>query len=311
MKTIKRAILPLLMVMLPLLIFTSCDCKHEEWNVATCTEPKTCVKCGETEGEALSHKWIEATCDEPKTCEVCGETEGEKLEHIWVDATCKELKTCKICGATEGEKTKNHKWISATCTEVMYCSVCGEKTGKTIDHTWNKATCLNPKTCKVCGVTTGSSLGHDWMEATYDRPKVCSRCGQTDGSPLERPKFNVKLSNAIPSDFNYYYYNGELRDTIRITDISFEYEEDRFHEGEYELIIYFTGEKIYDKNGAGQGRKGVISIKVYDSEGYVVADGTFYTPSLRVGDRFKNEKCSLWADKLPAGSYTVELISTN
>lgn len=55
-------------------------CGHEhEWEDATCTEPKTCSKCGETEGEALEHTWIEANYQEPKTCSVCGTTEGEPL----------------------------------------------------------------------------------------------------------------------------------------------------------------------------------------------------------------------------------------
>ena len=31
-----------------------CSCRHE-WVDATCTEPKTCAKCGETQGEARGH----------------------------------------------------------------------------------------------------------------------------------------------------------------------------------------------------------------------------------------------------------------
>lgn len=53
----------------------SCACRHE-WQEATCTEPKTCIKCGETEGEALGHNWKEATVDQPQTCSRCGLTEG-------------------------------------------------------------------------------------------------------------------------------------------------------------------------------------------------------------------------------------------
>ena len=58
----------------------TCAFGHE-WQEATCTEPKTCSKCGETEGQALGHKWINATCTEPKTCEVCGTTDGDALGH--------------------------------------------------------------------------------------------------------------------------------------------------------------------------------------------------------------------------------------
>lgn len=31
-----------------------CGCQHQ-WEEATCTTPKTCTQCGETEGEALGH----------------------------------------------------------------------------------------------------------------------------------------------------------------------------------------------------------------------------------------------------------------
>ncbi|MCM1046374.1 MAG: hypothetical protein NC417_12765 [Candidatus Gastranaerophilales bacterium] len=54
-------------------------CTHT-WSKATCTEPKTCSLCGETEGAALGHQWVEATFAEPKTCSLCGETEGDKRQ---------------------------------------------------------------------------------------------------------------------------------------------------------------------------------------------------------------------------------------
>ncbi len=59
-----------------------CEANGHTWVEATCTEPKTCSVCGETEGEPLGHKWLENTpnLQQPKTCEVCGATEGEPLE---------------------------------------------------------------------------------------------------------------------------------------------------------------------------------------------------------------------------------------
>jgi len=83
-------------------LLTGCCMKHE-WKEATCTEPKKCVKCGETEGEPLGHTWAEATCTKPKTCTVCGATEGEPLGHTWVDRTTEAPKTCSRCGETEGK----------------------------------------------------------------------------------------------------------------------------------------------------------------------------------------------------------------
>lgn len=58
-----------------------CGCHSHEFSEATCTQPKTCISCGETEGEVLPHSFSEATCTQPKTCEICGATEGEALGH--------------------------------------------------------------------------------------------------------------------------------------------------------------------------------------------------------------------------------------
>ena len=44
----------------------------------TCTEPGKC-SCGLTQGEATGHVWADATFDAPKTCSKCGATEGEAL----------------------------------------------------------------------------------------------------------------------------------------------------------------------------------------------------------------------------------------
>lgn len=53
-----------------LLSMSACGHQHT-WADATCTAPKTCTECGETEGEALGHSWEDATCAAPKTCSVC------------------------------------------------------------------------------------------------------------------------------------------------------------------------------------------------------------------------------------------------
>lgn len=61
-----------------ILVLTGCACQHT-WTEASCTAPKTCSKCAETEGTALSHMWKDATREAPKTCDRCRETEGQPL----------------------------------------------------------------------------------------------------------------------------------------------------------------------------------------------------------------------------------------
>lgn len=99
-KKLSRLLTPALCLLLCAVILTGCGCKHE-WKDATCTEPKLCALCGETEGEPMGHSWVEATCEAPKTCTACGLTEGEALGHSWTEATCENAKTCTVCGYAE------------------------------------------------------------------------------------------------------------------------------------------------------------------------------------------------------------------
>lgn len=102
-------------------LFSACGHEHT-WIAATCTEPKTCTVCGETEGKALGHTttdWTvveEATCSEKgveaSICSVCGQTVRRYIDKI--DHTPGECVVTKDATETEsGERTQ-------------YCSVCGE-----------------------------------------------------------------------------------------------------------------------------------------------------------------------------------------
>ena len=86
-----------------MLLLTGCCGKHK-WEEATCTTPKRCVKCGQTEGFPLKHDWKEATCTDPRACARCGEISSETLGHMWAERNLEAPKTCTRCGLTEGEK---------------------------------------------------------------------------------------------------------------------------------------------------------------------------------------------------------------
>lgn len=118
---------------------SACACEHE-WAQADCTTPKTCTRCGESEGEPLGHVWSDPDCENPKTCSRCGATEGEALGHDWLDATCDLPKTCAVCAATEGDAL-GHDWLDATLDAPMTCSRCALTDGyplspdERFDHT--------------------------------------------------------------------------------------------------------------------------------------------------------------------------------
>jgi len=182
-------------------------CSHS-WKNATCTAPKTCAKCGVTEGTATGHNWKDATCTTPKTCANCNATEGTATGHNWEAATCTTPKTCKTCGATEGAVAA-HSWKDATCTAPKTCKNCGATEGAVAAHSWKEATCTTPKTCKTCGATEGTAASHNWKNATCAAPKTCINCGKTEGTTVGHswsdtvPKSCSGCGATIGTDYGY------------------------------------------------------------------------------------------------------------
>lgn len=62
-----------------------------------------------------SHRWQDATCTTPKTCAICAETDGNPIGHNWDYATCTAPQTCTVCGATEGT-ANGHNYNKGVCT---------------------------------------------------------------------------------------------------------------------------------------------------------------------------------------------------
>lgn len=153
---------------------------------------------------ALGHDWKDATCTAPKTCDRCGTTEGTALGHIWktveaVAATCTEdghntYVVCERegCGAYQQGKEKvvdpaiGHAWkfregFAATCTESgmnggYYCDQC---------KTWDPDRGGQPSPI--------SPLGHQYGDWTVEKEATafkagkmvhtCNRCGDTEEKP--------------------------------------------------------------------------------------------------------------------------------
>jgi len=140
---------------------------------------------------AKGHDFAEATCTEPKTCKVCGETEGEALGHDMVEATCEEAAHCRRegCDYVEGEPLGHNfgEYVSngdAKCgedgTKTAECERCGETDtvvdeGTALEHEFEDATCTDPKTCKLCGETEGEALGHN----DEDGDDICDVCHES------------------------------------------------------------------------------------------------------------------------------------
>lgn len=73
----KKLLLSLLLLLTAIAV-TGC-CLSHDWQEASCISPKTCAKCGATEGEALGHDLTNANYQQAASCKRCGETVGEPL----------------------------------------------------------------------------------------------------------------------------------------------------------------------------------------------------------------------------------------
>lgn len=84
-----KKLFSLLLVLAMMLSLVACgECDHD-WEDATCEEPKTCSKCGETKGKPAGHDWEEE--DGEMVCAEC----GEECKHDFEDGECVE------CGMAE------------------------------------------------------------------------------------------------------------------------------------------------------------------------------------------------------------------
>ena len=258
--------------------------KHT-WQAATCTEPKTCTACGETEGSAKGHTWQEATATEPKKCLSCGVTEVH--EHEWKEATCTEPRKCKTCGATEGT-AQGHVWENPTCTNPATCSSCGAIEGIPNGHDWAEATCTEPRTCTICDETDGAALGHSFAEGI-----LCSRCGMSNGATFIFPETTITVDYKISGTI---YRSAEITNYEAVL-------ENVNSQGKLRYKIVITGKCTYNKNGDSESDTIYMGYKLYDSEDSVIKGGIIGSQDVAVGDKFKAELVVF--DLLPGETYTL------
>ena len=167
-------------------VVTPQTCSHN-WKAATCDAPKTCTKCGATEGEALGHNWQAATCTKPKTCTRCKLTDGEALGHDFI--------------YNGGTKTQN--------SHMLYCSRCSTRRAETHKMVNNE--------CKICGYTCSHNYRYD-KDVTkekgdnkyhYVRCKKCNDIKAEEHTSGEKCSICGREREAIPecepSKHNYKY----------------------------------------------------------------------------------------------------------
>lgn len=109
----------------------------------------------------------------------------------------------------------------------------------------------------------------------------------------------------LPKNFSV-YKNGERLTTLKITEI--EYKVDSSF-----VSLLFTGEKTYDDEGNSYSRSCGVGWKLYDSEGYLLKSGTYYTDDLKVGEKFRAGEVNFYLgyDTTPGDNFKLELLDVD
>ena len=165
MNMTKKSICMLVMLLVFVAALTSCELFIE-------LVPPSC-----------EHTWVDATCTAPKTCSICNETEGAPLGHTEVTVPGKAA-TCTETGLTDGKKC-------SVCEETLVAQETIPAKGHTEVTVPGKApTCTETgltdgKKCSVCEETivaqeTIPAKGHTEVTVPGKAP-TCTETGLTDG----------------------------------------------------------------------------------------------------------------------------------
>ncbi len=120
-----------------------------------------------TDENECTHNWVDATCTKPKTCSLCGETEGEAKGHTGGTATCLAKAVCEACKEEYGEVTAHNydqnAWgYTSPDGHARLCTTTGCQAHETIvAHKPNvPATEKDPSVCTECEYVIAPALGH-------------------------------------------------------------------------------------------------------------------------------------------------------
>ncbi len=149
--------------------------------------------------------------------------------------------------------------------------------------------------CRV--IVKDSTTNDDYVEESTSKKQ-----------PSKKAEIKIVLKNKLPEVLTDYDYKDNIDSVCKIT--NFEYEiSDYTHQEEQTATLYFTGEKVHDKNGENYSSAVHISWKLYDEEDYVVDSGTALSTDLKIGEKFK--KAKTYAFDLLPGTYYLELLNTD
>jgi|GEM_PF-2219267 len=320
---IAAAVIVILVVLLPILFnvigsLTSNnnnnECSHQ-WAFATCEMPEHCINCGITNGSALGHNYdfnsgvcVNCGVSDPNFVNANANANNNNNNNNNNNSNntptnppqtqSSEIKVSDI----EFPQDSASIHIGDTFT-IGYVITPSNATNKTLTWTSNNP---NVATVSSSGVIKGIGSGKAMITAKAANGYTTAYFHVTVSEDLiSQCKLNLPT---VPITLNHYGYDDKVQSTTKVTGIRYVIKENS-DDGTVDVELYFSGEKTYDENGAGQSDSCKISWKLYDAEGYVVESETVYTTAVKPGEKYKDCKETIY--DLAPGTYTLEILNTN
>ena len=157
-KTLAVSLALLLLTVCMVIGFSACkqtSCQHQ-WKDATCTSPKLCSLCLETEGNPLSHTGGTATCSKKAVCSYCNTEYGEFASHAFTenDVKAEALKSAANCSAAAVY------YKSCACGSVSTNNADTFTNGRIGKHQYGQTT-----VCTICGFDAGDLYYYNFAES--------------------------------------------------------------------------------------------------------------------------------------------------
>ncbi|MED9996324.1 MAG: hypothetical protein UFP03_05970 [Paludibacteraceae bacterium] len=312
------------------------------WTNATCKAPKTCKTCGKTEGAKAAHSYKEGVCSvcgakDPNYVKVYKAGETWKVSGEW-EFTLNNVTEHILCSSNRNENygfagmhgimiSYTYKNLSSSELKINWNtfgtisvydsqSEKGEEYGEGIfcDHEKDAVDCmpntkatakhsyaLNNKSTTVTIYVSRKASNGVTHTATF-KVSITPLPNEPEEDKLDG--YKITCDTSLPKTINYYNYSNSINSSCQVTAVSFEVSGD-------DLYIYMTGKKTYDSKGSGQSSACKIGWKLYNSQNYVVDDGTLYTNSLAVGEGFLNAKDSAYDVLVPGETYRLVIMNVN
>ncbi len=144
---------------------------------ATCVEPETCTKCGQSYGDvSTKHEWVWKSNGDgthSQFCKHCGDKKDNTVKKCAKDSKPRHLDGtdtheyyCKDCGGSIGKAEDCTKKYTATKngTHKVQCKVCEAVLAEDVPCSSDPSTdrCGQKAYCQYCNQDFGDKLGHDF-----------------------------------------------------------------------------------------------------------------------------------------------------